>query len=298
MADNPYLQSIVSAWGEEGQELDIPDIETEPFPDETLSPGMSTFIRTARRYVAGMADGHEFVDAIQETANDLARYMQLHQQLTPQLQLSFPQQMLAQLVQQALLSFSEGLSEMVASFSQEDLPKVEEGIERCKQSIIVLEAWWLEVAGLVDQEQPWVCPTTGDTHEDNRQVRPGYSADQDFTPVWPAWVELYRLSQDSLGSSEWLRKREELRAEATHLQQILRQLLTWDEPQLHLLYERCFENLTHLKSYLEAMLKEPEENWYLILVTLQSLRRNSQDLRQEMLLLLENLEADLGMEVE
>ena len=325
MADNPYLSSLVEAWG--GDESAIPDIETDPFPDETLSPGMSEFIRVARRYVAGVVDDHGFVDSIQDIADRLSVYLSLHRQLLNSLPLTFPQQALGHLSTQALVTFSEGLSDMVACFSQGDLPRVDLGIDRCKQAIIILEAWWIELCRVVRHETSRVCLECGSVSPPSERecghcqhpldlVADEFQPDQEFIPVADSWVELYRTTQSmlagTLSSSEWSSGLEELRVEVVEIQSRLREIPAWEEHEQWLArdlvegYEGVCHGLGILRASLEQMQRYPQERsvdalnqaWFHLTSALALLGRPCDDLRYELLTLLEDMEADLEFEVE
>lgn len=319
MADNPYLASLVGTLGIEGESL--MEVETDPFPDETLSPGMSEFIRVARRYVAGFDDAHTFVDAIQEIANDLAGYLRLHQELLHSLPLSFPQQALGHLTTQALLAFSDGLSDMVACFSQQDLPRVDQGIERCKQAIIVVEAWWIEVCRVVRYQSQHVCSQCGALHQPEAESCPGchrslgppseeFRPWHDYIEVGEPWVELYRRTQamvaGKLAMGDWSGELEEMRIQLVELQGRLRDIPEWEEESLAESYEGVFHGLSQLRSALESMQTYPHHRdlgqlnqaWFQIMGSLRMLGQPCADLRYELLTLLEDLEADSESEVE
>lgn len=325
MADNPFLSSLVEAWG--GNESVIPDIETDPFPDETLSPGMSEFIRVARRYVAGVVDDHGFVDSIQDIADRLATYLSLHRQLLNSLPLTFPQQALGHLSTQALVAFSEGLSDMVACFSQGDLPRVDLGIDRCKQAIIILEAWWIELCRVVRHEITRVCPECGAVsppteaeccacEEPLIQVADEFLPDHEYLSVADPWVELYRKTQKmlagELSSGDWSTRLEELRIEVVEIQSRLRDIPAWEEHETWLTrdlveaYEGVCAGLNRLRESLEQMQRYPQDRqlldlnraWYSLMSALSMLGRPCDDLRYELLTLLEEMEADSEFEVE
>lgn len=319
MADNPYLSSLVEAWG--GDESAIPDIETDPFPDETLSPGMSEFIRVARRYVAGVVDDHGFVDSIQEIADRLAVYLSLHRQLVYSLPLTFPQQALGHLATQALITFSDGLADMVACFSQGDLPRVDQGIDRCKQAIIILEAWWIELCRVVRHETSRVCSECGlvnppgESHCSNCQapftmVADEFQPDHEFIAVADSWVTLYKNTQKmlagSLPSLEWATQIENLRAEVVEIQRRLRDIPAWEEgeqwlaPDLVDSYDDVFAGLHQLRLALEQMQRYPQEKrveslnqaWFKLMSALSELGQPCGDMRYELLTLLDDMEAD------
>jgi len=325
MADNPYLSSLVEAWG--GDDSAIPDIETDPFPDETLSPGMSEFIRIARRYVAGVVDDHGFVDSIQDIADRLSTYLTLHRQLLGSLPLNFPQQALGHLSTQALLAFSEGLSDMVACFSQGDLPRVEQGIERCKQAIIVLEAWWIELCRVVRYETSRVCSECGHVNapEDLEcqsceqallAVSDEFQPDQEYLSVASMWADLYRCTQQMVAGTypvhEWSARLEAMRVEVVELQGRLRELPSWEEHEQWLPcdlvegYEGVFHGLQQLRQALEDLQMYPQDRdlsrlnqgWFRLMGALGLLGRPCGELRYELLTLLEDMEADLEFQVE
>ena len=325
MADNPFLSSLVEAWG--GDQSALPDIETDPFPDETLSPGMSEFIRVARRYVAGVVDDHGFVDSIQDIADRLAIYLSLHRQLLNSLPLTFPQQALGHLSTQALVAFSEGLSDMVACFSQGDLPRVDQGIDRCKQAIIILEAWWIELCRVVRHEITRVCPQCGGVtmpseaecslcSEPLVQVADEFLPDHEFISVAETWVTLYRNTQKMVAGElpigEWSTRLEELRIEVVEIQSRLRDIPAWEEHEQWLTrdlveaYEGVCAGLNQLREALEQMQRYPQERqlsalnqaWFTLMSALSLLGRPCDELRYELLTLLEEMEADSEFEVE
>ncbi|MBX3169023.1 MAG: hypothetical protein KF760_16565 [Candidatus Eremiobacteraeota bacterium] len=325
MADNPYLSSLVEAWG--GDDSALPDIETDPFPDETLSPGMSEFIRIARRYTAGVVDDHGFVDSIQDVANRLQVYLALHQQLLHSLPLTFPQAALGSLSTQALLSFSEGLSEMVSCFSQGDLPRVGQGIERCKQAIIILEAWWIELCRVVRHETSRVCNQCGAVTPPGQaecsgcqaplgEVSDEFQVDQEFYEVAEPWLQLYRdtrkLVAGEMPLGDWSVRIDQLRSQVVEIQGRLRDIPRWEEQEQWLprelveAYEQVFGGLQNLRQALE-MLQSYTQNrqvsalnqgWFLLVAGLRMLARPCEDFRYELLTLLEDLEADLDYQVE
>lgn len=322
MADNPFLASLVEAWG--GDESVLPTIETDPFPDETLSPGMSDFIRVARRYLAGQIDDHGFVDSIQAMADRLSEYLALHRQLVHQLPLTFPQQALASLSTQALISFSEGLSDMIACFGKGDLPQVEQGIERCKQSIIVLEAWWIEVCRVVRFTTTRVCQECGQLNAPGSDLcqfceatiaslEDEFQPDQEYMQVTPFWLEFYRQSQElvsgQLGLGEWSTALDEVRSQLLEIQSRLKEIPAWEGDQELLTveliesYEAAFEGLNELRREIEAMQNLPRpvqaetlnRAWFRLLCALHRLERPCRDLRYELVCLFEDLEADLEL---
>jgi hypothetical protein len=321
MADNPFLASLVAAWG--GDENAIPDIETEPFPDETLSPGMSDFIRNARRYLAAMADDHDFVDSIQVTANRLRDYLVLHRELLGTLTLTFPQQALAHLSTQALITFSEGLSDMLSCFSRGELPNVESGIERCKQAIIVLEAWWIELSRVVRQQADRVCAHCGEVNAPELGTCGGCGAalpplDDTFHPrqeyLWlpDFWIDLYKATRamvaGKLPAAEWAGQVEDLRVQILDVQAQLHELTGWQDvgDELRTEYESVYRGLAELRGALEQMqrfpgagkLPELEQGWFRLVCALRSLAEPCAALRQELLTVLEQLEAESPSEVE
>lgn len=320
MADNPFLASLVEAWG--GNEASIPTIETEPFPDETLSPGMSEFVRIARRYLAGFVDDHTFVDSIQDMANRLGEYLTLHRQLIHSLPLTFPQQTLGQLSTQALIAFSDGLSDMIACFGKGDLPQVEQGIDRCKQAIIVLEAWWIELCRVVRYDTTRVCPECGSVNaagssqctnceHDLGSLGDEFQPDQEYLEVAPCWIDFYRLTQDmvsgKVAASQWSERLEELRTQVVELQSRIREIPAWEGDQELLTvelisgYEEVYEGLGLLRETIEEMqgsaqARQPaalNRSWYRLLSALQKLGRPCSDLRYELVCLFEDLEAEL-----
>jgi hypothetical protein len=321
MAENPFLSSLVEAWG--GDNSVLPDIETEPFPDETLSPGMSEFVRIARRYTAGVVDDHGFVDSIQDVANRLQTYLSLHQQLLTSLPLNFPQLALGHLSTQALVAFSEGLSDMVSSFSLRDLPRVDQGIDRCKQAIIILEAWWIELCRVVRYESTRVCSHCGAVTPPGQSECSGcsrplpdlpdeFQPDHEFHDVAEPWVQLYRDTQKlvlgSLPLGDWSVTVDALRSQVVEIQGRLRDLPAW-EAELRWLprelvesYEQVFGGLQALREALELMQSYTQERqleslnrgWFLLVAALRSLARPCGDFRFELLSLLEDLEADQG----
>lgn len=315
MAENPYLASLVAAWG--GDETVIPEIETEPFPDETLSPGMSEFIRSARRFLAAMDDEHDFVDAIQQMANRLAEYLTLHRELLPTVPLSFPQMALGHLATQALMTFSDGLAEMVACFSRNDVPAVERGIDRCKQAIIVLEAWWIELARVVRQHCSRVCALCGHVNppeaaecchcetvlpplDDNFHPRHEYLWLPDF------WLELYRATRamvaEKLSLGEWSSQVEELRVQVLDVLTLLGPVSQWDRPSPELLdsYEATMHGLTQLREAVERMqqytqdreLESLQQGWFQLVCALRTLAQPCSELREELIFQVEDLEAE------
>ena len=325
MADNPFLTSLVEAWG--GNDSVLPDIETEPFPDETLSSGMSEFIRIARRYVVGVVDDHGFVDSIQDIANRLQVYLTLHQQLLTSLPLSFPQLALGHLSTQALIAFSEGLADMVACFSLGDLPRVDQGIDRCKQAIIILEAWWIELCRVVRHETTRVCHQCGAVTPPGQaecsgcgeplgQVSDEFQCDHEFHPVAETWVQLYRDTRQmvagSLGMGDWSVRVDQLRTQVVEIQGRLRDVPTWEEeeqwlsPDLVNAYEQVYGGLQSLRQALELLQNYTQDRqigdlnrgWFLLLSALRSLALPCGDLRYELLTLLEDLEADQDYQVE
>lgn len=321
MVDNPFLASLVAAWG--GDEHSIPSIETEPFPDETLSPGMSEFIRNARRYLAAMADDHDFVDSIQVMANRLRDYLVLHRELLGVLPLTFPQQALGHLSTQALVTFSEGLSDMVSCFSRGELPNVEAGIERCKQAIIVLEAWWIEVSRVVRNEADRVCAQCGrvNTREANECTAceaPLPPVDDTFHPkheyLWlpEFWIDLYKATRamtvGKVPQADWAAQMEDLRVQILEVQSRLHDLTEWDEtpPAVREEYEAAYRGLADLRGAVEQMQRFPgegkiedlEQGWFLLVCGLRALAAPCSALRQELLTLLEELEAESGPGVE
>ncbi len=325
MADNPYLSSLVEAWG--GDDSALPDIETDPFPDETLSPGMSQFIRICRRYTAGVVDDHGFVDSIQDVANRLQVYLSLHQQLLHSLPLSFPQAALGALSTQALLSFSEGLSEMISCFSQGDLPQVGQGIERCKQAIIILEAWWIELCRVVRYETSRVCNHCGAVTPPGQpecsgcqaplgQVSDEFQVDQEFFDVAEPWVQLYRDTRALVAGSkplgDWSVHIDQLRSQVVEIQGRLRDIPRWEEHnqwlprELVASYEQVFGGLQNLRQALEMLqsyTQDPQvsalnQGWFLLTAGLRSLARPCAHFRYELLTLLEDLEADQDYQVE
>lgn len=321
MADNPFLASLVAAWG--GDENSIPDIETEPFPDETLSPGMSDFIRNARRYLAAMADDHDFVDSIQLTANRLRDYLVLHRELLGTLPLTFPQQALGHLATQALLTFSEGLSDMLSCFSRGELPNVESGIERCKQAIIVLEAWWIELSRVVRQEADRVCAHCGRVNGPQTVQCGGCGAalpalDDAFHPrqeyLWlpEFWTDLYKATRamvaGKLPAAEWAAQVEDLRSQILEVQAQLHELTAWqDVPgELRVEYANVYRGLGELRGAVEEMQRFPgggkveelDQAWFRLVCALRSLAEPCSALRQELLAVLDELEAESASEVE
>lgn len=319
MADNPFLSSLVEAWG--GDNSVLPDIETEPFPDETLSPGMSEFVRIARRYTAGVVDDHGFVDSIQDVANRLQTYLSLHQQLLTSLPLNFPQLALGHLSTQALVAFSDGLSDMVASFSLRDLPRVDQGIDRCKQAIIILEAWWIELCRVVRYETTRVCSHCGAVTPPGQpecsacsqplgELPDEFQSDQEFHHVAEPWVQLYRDTQKlvlgSMPLGDWSVSLDALRSQVVEIQGRLRDLPAWEAEERWLPrelvegYEQVFGGLQALREALELMqsyTQDPQldslnRGWFLLVAALRSLARACGDFRFELLTLLEDLEAD------
>lgn len=325
MEDNPFLSSLVTAWG--GDEAVLPEFETDPFPDETLSPGMSEFIRTARRYLAGVVDDHGFVDSIQDMADRLGEYLQLHRQLLNSLPLSFPQMALGNLTTQALISFSDGLADMVSSFTQNDLPRVEKGIDRCKQAIIVIEAWWIEICGVVRHEITRVCPDCGSVHPPSEFQCQSCSAvlirqNEEFQPqheyreVAQFWRDFYRSTQamvaGQLPLTQWSVPLSEMRSQLIEIQARLRDIPAWEEERQWLpselveAYDGTCSGLARLREGLEKMLLYTQEprlehlnrGWFLVMDALDLLATPCADLRYELLTLLEDLEAEAGFEVE
>ncbi|MFN8613379.1 MAG: hypothetical protein U0931_37925 [Vulcanimicrobiota bacterium] len=321
MADNPFLSSLVEAWG--GDDSVLPDIETEPFPDETLSPGMSEFIRVARRYTAGVVDDHGFVDSIQDVANRLQTYLSLHQRLLISLPLSFPQLALGHLSTQALVAFSDGLSDMVSSFSQRDLPRVDQGIERCKQAIIILEAWWIELCRVVRYETTRVCNHCGAVTPPGQpeclgcsqplgELPDEFQSDQEFHAVAEPWVQLYRDTQKLVAGAfplgDWSVKVDHLRSQVVEIQGRLRDLPAWEAQEQWLprelveSYEQVFGGLQALREALELLqsytqdrqLASLNRGWFLVISALRCLARPCVDFRFELLSVLEDLEADQG----
>jgi len=325
MEENPFLSSLVTAWG--GDEAVLPEFETDPFPDETLSPGMSEFIRMARRYLAGVVDDHGFVDSIQDVADRLGEYLQLHRQLLNTLPLSFPQMALGNLSTQALLSFSDGLSDMVSSFTQNDLPRVEKGIDRCKQAIIVLEAWWIEICSVVRHEITRVCPECGHISPPSESLCQRCSAtltqqNEEFQPhheycdVSQFWRDFYRNTQamvsGQLPASQWSASLEEMRSQLIEIQSRLRDIPAWEEERQWLpgelvdAYDGTCKGLARLREGLEKMQLYTQDRqidhlnlgWFYVMDGLDLLVHPCADLRYELLTLLEDLEAEAGFEVE
>lgn len=325
MADNPFLSSLVEAWG--GDDSVLPDIETEPFPDETLSPGMSEFIRVARRYTAGVVDDHGFVDSIQDVADRLQVYLGLHQRLLNSLPLSFPQLALGHLSTQALVAFSDGLSEMVSSFSQRDLPRVDQGIDRCKQAIIILEAWWIELCRVVRHETTRVCnhcgavtppgqPECGECGQPLGDLADEFQSDQEFHPVAAPWIQLYQdtraLVAGRFPAGDWSVRVDNLRSQVMEIQGRLRDLPAWESEEQWLprplvdSYEQLFGGLQALREALELMQSYTQDRqvsllnrgWFLLVAALRSLAEPCGEFRFELLTLLEDLEADQGYQVE
>lgn len=159
MAENPLLSNLVAAWG--GDESAIPEHEVEPFPDETRSPLVNDLIRLARRYVSGMSAPLDFVWGMQSTINNLRVCLFEHREMLPLLRLTPEQSQLAHEAEVALYSLLEALGEMVASFTMEDLPLVEIGIDLCKKSTATLEVWYDELAVLQRAEFGMVCAQCG-----------------------------------------------------------------------------------------------------------------------------------------
>ena len=159
MAEKEHLSNLVFAWG--GDESAIPESEVEAFPDETRSPLLNELIRIARKYVAGVSGAQDFVWSMQKTMPALRMCLFHHKEMVHHLDLDEDQADLAQEADKALFRLLEALGEMVASFTKEDLPRVEDGIEYCKQSAEVLEAWHAELAILERREYGTVCNACG-----------------------------------------------------------------------------------------------------------------------------------------
>lgn len=188
MADNPLLSNLVAAWG--GDESLIPDREEELFPDETQSSRFSEFIRDARNYLIAKTDAREFVELLAGMTRDLRECLESHDRDLAYLQLSPFQTDLARAARGAYFQFLEALSEMVASFTMSDLPRVESGIELCKKSAIVLERWAVELRILHRKEQGIVCGVCGN------YCQPGFENCPFCNAELPSLSDPYKMEDD------------------------------------------------------------------------------------------------------
>ena len=159
MGEDAHLRNLVEAWG--GDESALPEHEVEPFPDETRSPLLNDLIRLARYYITGRKGAPEFLWGMQKAMPALRLCLYDQKEMLPQLNLTPQQAALAKAADAALNCILEALAQMVASFTKEDLPRVEAGIELCKKSAVTLEEWHAELATLERREFGTVCDECG-----------------------------------------------------------------------------------------------------------------------------------------
>jgi hypothetical protein len=188
MADNPMLSNLMAAWG--GDDSYIPERDTDIFPDETQCSRFSDFIRDARSYLLAKTDAKNFVGSISKMTEDLKGCLFAHRENLGYLRMTPFQMELAEQAEQAYFQFLDSLSEMVASFTQQDLPRVERGIELCKRAAIVLERWALELRALHRQEHGVVCGDCGNF------CQPGFVNCPFCEAELPSLTEIYEPEHD------------------------------------------------------------------------------------------------------